>query len=95
MPAADEAAQLRAALASRPTIDLAKGVVMAARRCDQHAAFAELARVSMSCNIKVVLLAAVLLERVVLPATGSSQQALLPAAARAAVDRWVQSLPVP
>ena len=49
----------------------------------------------MSCNIKVALLAAVLLERVVLPATGSSQQALLPAAARSAVDRWIQSLPVP
>jgi len=95
-PTDDEVVQLRAALASRPIIDLAKGVVMAARRCDERAAFGELARVSMSSNIKVALLAEVLLERVAQsppPADWSHER--LPPAARAAVDRWLRRLPVP
>jgi hypothetical protein len=45
--------QLRQALASRPTIDLAKGVLMALRRCGEERAFSELVGVSRYHNIPV------------------------------------------
>jgi hypothetical protein len=56
MDLAVEAGQLREALTSRPTIDLAKGVVMAARRCSADEAFAELRRLSSRHNVKIVRL---------------------------------------
>ena len=57
MDLAEEAGQLREAMATRPTIDMAKGIVMAARRCSQEQAFAELRQISSQHNIKVVDLA--------------------------------------
>ena len=94
-PAQDEVAQLRAALASRPHIDLAKGVLMAVRRCDADTAFAELARVSMDCNIKVARLAELLVEHVVLPRPLDCAPPDVPVTACAAVERWVRALPSP
>lgn len=61
----DLARQLQSALASRPVIDLAKGVIMVLRRCDQDAAFAELVKVSRDHNIKVAELAECLVDHVV------------------------------
>jgi ANTAR domain len=90
----DELPQLRAALAARPVIDLAKGVLMAVRRCDEDAAFAELARVSMESNLKVARLAELLVDQVLLP----RPQVVVtdvPLRACAAVERWVRALPVP
>jgi len=52
-----EVDQLRRALDTRPTIDLAKGVVMALRRCSEEAAFRELAQVSRDTNIRLADLA--------------------------------------
>lgn len=57
-----ELAQLRRALTTRPTINLAKGVVMAVRRCDEDAAFADLVRVSRHHNLPVAALAAALVD---------------------------------
>ena len=94
-PAVDELTQLRTALASRPAIDLAKGVVMAVRRCDAETAFAELARVSMECNIKVARLAELLVEQVALPRPTSTPPDDVPVSACAAVERWVRALPTP
>ena len=94
-PAVDELTQLRTALASRPAIDLAKGVVMAVRRCDADTAFAELAQVSMECNIKVARLAELLVEQVVLPRPLSTPPADVPVSACAAVERWLRALPTP
>jgi hypothetical protein len=90
----DELQQLRAALASRPVIDLAKGVLMAVRRCDEETAFAELARVSMECNIKVARLSQLLVDQVLLPRPQVPPDDL-PLRACAAVERWVRALPVP
>ena len=94
-PAVDELTQLRTALTSRPAIDLAKGVVMAVRRCDADAAFAELAQVSMECNIKVARLAELLVEQVVLPRTLATPPADVPVRACDAVDSCVRALPTP
>ncbi len=90
----DELEQLRAALASRPVIDLAKGVLMAVHRCDDDTAFAELARVSMECNVKVARLAALLAEQVVLPRPTTPPDDV-PISACAAVERWVRALSMP
>jgi hypothetical protein len=90
----DELQQLRAALASRPAIDLAKGVLMAVHRCDEQTAFAELARVSMESNLKVARLAQLLVDHVCLPRP-STQPDDVPLRACAAVERWVRALPVP
>ena len=89
-----ELQQLRAALASRPAIDLAKGVLMAVLRCDEQAAFAELARVSMESNIKVARLARLLVDHVCLPRPVTPPDDV-PLRACAAVERWVRALPVP
>ena len=91
----DELAQLRTALASRPAIDLAKGVLMAVLRCDSDAAFAELARVSMEGNVKVARLAELLVEHVVLPRPLDCAPPDVPVTACAAVERWVRALPSP
>jgi hypothetical protein len=91
----DELTQLRTALASRPAIDLAKGVLMAVLRCDADAAFAELARVSMESNIKVARLADLVVEQVVLPRPAGAAPPDVPVRACAAVERWVRALPTP
>jgi hypothetical protein len=89
-----ELRQLRAALASRPVIDLAKGVLMAVHRCDEQAAFAELSRVSMQSNIKVARLAQLLVDQVLLPRPPAPPDDV-PLRACAAVERWLRALPVP
>jgi ANTAR domain len=92
--AGGELPQLRAALASRPVIDLAKGVLMAVHRCDEDTAFAELARVSMESNLKVARLAELLVDQVLLPRP-AVQVDDVPLRACAAVERWVRALPAP
>jgi len=57
----EEVAQLRAALARRPVIDLAKGVVMALTGCDETQAFRELSQISQTHNVKLFDLATALL----------------------------------
>lgn|GEM_PF-6437530 len=64
---AEEAGQLREAMATRPTIDLAKGIVMAARRCSADQAFAQMRQISSQHNIKVIDLAKALVRYVELP----------------------------
>jgi PAS domain S-box-containing protein len=59
-----EVSQLREALTSRATIDQAKGILMAQRRCGPDAAFQMLVRSSQSNNIKVRDLAARLIAHV-------------------------------
>ncbi len=49
---------LRCALASRPTIDQAKGIIMAQRRCGPDEAFAALVRVSQDSNVPLREIAA-------------------------------------
>lgn len=56
-------ADLQAALASRPTIDQALGVLMAQNRCSRDAAFGILRRASQNSNTKVSTVAAVIIER--------------------------------
>ena len=91
----DELTQLRTALASRPAIDLAKGVLMAVLRCSSDAAFAELARVSMEGNVKVARVAELVVEQVVLPRPIRAMPADVPVSVCAAVERWVRALPTP
>jgi len=57
---ATEVMHLRRALTSRATIDQAKGIVMAERRCTPEAAFEVLAHLSQETNVKVVDVAAAL-----------------------------------
>jgi hypothetical protein len=54
--------QLRQAIVSRETVDQAKGVVMAAYRLDDAAAWALLSRISQDHNVKVVDLARAVVE---------------------------------
>lgn len=54
--------QLREALRRRPVIDLAKGVIMTLRRCDEDVAFSELRERSQRHNIKLHDLAEALVE---------------------------------
>jgi hypothetical protein len=91
----DELTQLRTALASRPAIDLAKGVLMAVLRCNADTAFAELARVSMEGNIKVARVAELVVEQVVLPRPAGTMPADVPVTVCAAVERWVRALSTP
>jgi hypothetical protein len=60
---AAEIMQLRRALTSRATIDQAKGIIMAERRCSPEAAFDVLARLSQETNVRVVDVAAALVYR--------------------------------
>jgi hypothetical protein len=53
MDLAEEAGQLREALATRGTIEQAKGVIMGVRRCTADEAYAELAEMSRNHNVKV------------------------------------------
>ncbi|MFE9392655.1 ANTAR domain-containing protein [Streptomyces sp. NPDC006784] len=55
-----EAGQLREALASRPVIDQARGMVMALAPCDAETAWQVLVRVSQHSNVKLRSVAAAL-----------------------------------
>lgn len=55
---AEEVRHLRRALASRPVIDQAKGIVMAEQRCDADEAFRVLSRLSQDSNVRVAEVAA-------------------------------------
>lgn len=57
---AAEIMHLRHALTSRATIEQAKGLIMAERRCTPEVAFDVLARISQGTNVKVVNVAAAL-----------------------------------
>ena len=56
----DEVMNLRRALTSRATIDQAKGIVMAKRRCTPDQAFKILAKLSQDTNVKLADVAAAL-----------------------------------
>ena len=60
---AEEIAQLREALTSRSTIDQAKGLIMAERRCTPDDAFKHLVKLSNDTNVRVADVAAALLYR--------------------------------
>ncbi|GAA2135274.1 hypothetical protein GCM10009844_00360 [Nocardioides koreensis] len=60
---AEEIAQLREALSSRSTIDQAKGLVMAERRCTPDEAFRHLVKLSNDTNVRVADVAAALVYR--------------------------------
>lgn len=53
-----EVADLREALRTRPTIEQAKGIIMADRRCTANGAFDILRRLSMDTNVRVADVAA-------------------------------------
>ena len=72
--ALDEVTSLRRALTSRATIDMAKGIVMAERRCSPDEAFETLVSVSSRANVKVADVAAAL----VYQAQGSGNGKILP-----------------
>lgn len=57
---AEEVMGLRRALTSRATIDQAKGIIMAERRCDPDQAFAVLTKLSQDTNVRVADVAAAL-----------------------------------
>jgi hypothetical protein len=61
---ATEVGQLREALSTRPTIDQAKGIIMADRRCTPDEAFAVLKKLSMDSNVRVADVAAALVYQV-------------------------------
>ena len=65
---AEEILSLRRALTSRATIDQAKGIIMAERRCTPEEAFEVLARLSQDTNVKVADVAAALVYRAQGPA---------------------------
>jgi response regulator NasT len=60
---AEEIVQLREALSSRSTIDQAKGLVMAERRCTPDEAFRHLTKLSNDTNVRVADVAAALVYR--------------------------------
>lgn len=64
---ADEVAHLRRALETRPTIDQAKGVIMADRRCSPEEAFEMLRKVSMDSNVRLADVAAAIVYQASLP----------------------------
>ena len=72
MDLAEEAGQLREAMATRPTIDLAKGIVMAVRGCSPDVAFDVLREASTRHNVKLVRLSDALVRAVQARATGES-----------------------
>ena len=69
-----ELARLRARLASLPVIEQAKGIVMVQYQCGPDEAFEVLRRASQRANIKVSLLAALLVEQVSSPLSGRNGQ---------------------
>jgi hypothetical protein len=65
---AEEIMNLRRALTSRATIDQAKGIIMAERRCTPEAAFEVLAHLSQGANVKLADVAAALVYKAQGPA---------------------------
>ena len=65
---------MRARLASAPVIEQAKGIVMAQNQCGPDEAFDLLRRASQRANIKVSVLAALLVEQVTSPLSGRKGQ---------------------
>lgn len=61
---ANEVSQLRQALRSRPTIDQAKGIIMADRGCTADEAFKLLRKLSMDTNVRVADVAAAIVYQV-------------------------------
>jgi hypothetical protein len=64
---AAEVAHLRRALETRPTIDQAKGVIMADRRCSADEAFEVLRKLSMDTNVRLADVAAAVVYQASLP----------------------------
>lgn len=60
----EENRQLRQALANRPRTEHAVGIVMVLLGCDEAAAFRALSRLSQHVNVKVRVLADLLVEQV-------------------------------
>lgn len=58
---AEEVSQLREAMTTRATIEQAKGMLMAARRCGPEEAFEVLRRMSQDTNVRLVDVAAALI----------------------------------
>jgi hypothetical protein len=91
-----EIEDLRAALASRPVIDQAKGILMAMYAIDAEQAFQVLSRWSQTRNIKVRDLAATLVENVVCAHprapfdVASGRPAARPRASQPRVNRHVE-----
>jgi PAS domain S-box-containing protein len=65
----DEVMHLRRALTSRSTIEQAKGIIMAERRCSPEEAFQILAKLSQDTNVKVADVAAALVYKSQGPST--------------------------
>ena len=65
-------ARLAARMTSMPTIEQAKGILMAEQRCGPDEAFDLLRRASQRANIKVSVLAAQIVEQIASQATGLS-----------------------
>ena len=63
-----EVTHLRRALKTRPTIDQAKGILMAQRHCDEAAAFAVLRKMSQDNNVPLADVAAAIVYQTVRPA---------------------------
>ena len=64
-------ARMHARLASLPVIEQAKGILMAQRRCQPEEAFELLRRASQRANVKVSVLASLVVQSVAAPTTGS------------------------
>lgn len=71
---AAEVAGLREAQRTRSTIEQAKGIVMADRRCSPEQAFAVLRKLSMDTNVRLVDVAAALVYQAQHPQTGPGVQ---------------------
>ena len=73
-PPDSELARLKARLETMPVIEQAKGIVMAQNQCGPDEAFDVLRRASQRANIKVSVLAALLVEQVTSPLSGRKGQ---------------------
>lgn len=89
MDLAEEAGQLREAMATRAPIEQAKGIIMALHGCAGDQAFAEIAEVSKRYNVKVARLAQLLVDGV---GGGGSANGSLTDAERQAVATWARHL---
>lgn len=89
-----EAGQLREAMATRPMIDVAKGIIMAARRCSADEAFDELRTASSRSNVRIAELARAMTRYVGMPPSPLpvDESALDPA--DIAAIRWLRGLGV-
>lgn len=88
-----EVDQLREALKRRPTIDMAKGIVMSLRRCTEDAAFDELVACSRNSNVRLHDLAECIVDLVAHPAAVDLQDAgTLTPTQQLVARRWVGDL---